>query len=265
MARKIENMGVVITGASAGIGAALARELNARGARLLLAARRLDRLEQLNAELGGRHILQVCDVASPTDCATLVDAAFAALGRVDTLVLNAGYGETRRLADMTLDRVHAMFATNLYGTLEPIRLALPRLLSQPAMDGYRGQIMVVSSAAARRGLPMGAVYSATKSAQLSVAEGLRVELAGSGVAVTTVHPIGTRTEFFDVASVKGGSPKPLRAAGGMMQSADLVAKRMVAAIERPRPEVWTFLPARVALAVTALFPRLGDRIMMRVR
>lgn len=265
MPRSLRDMNVLITGASAGIGAALARELHTRGARLVLSARRADRLDALNAELGGTHLVVPGDIASPDDCARLIDTAFARLGRLDTLVLNAGYGEMRPVIEMTPDRVNAMFATNLLGTTEPIRLALPKLLQQQPRDGYRAQIMIVSSAAARRGLPFYGVYSATKAAQLSVAEALRVELSDAAIPVTSVHPVGTTTEFFDVAQTKGGRVMPARMKGDVTQSPAHVASRMTPAIERPTREVWPYRPARFALSLVTLFPSLGDAIMKKAR
>lgn len=261
-------MTVLITGASAGIGAALARQLHAAGAKLILSARRVDRLESLNRELGGGHGVVPADVADPEQCGLLVERAFAAVGRLDTLVLNAGYGEMKPVAECAPEDVHAIFNTNLLGTIEPIRRALPRLLGQPPRDGVRAQIMIVSSAAARRGLPYFGVYSATKAAQLSVAEALRVELRGRGVPVTTVHPVGTATEFFDVAQQRGGRTMPPRVPGDIQQTAEQVAAAMVRAIRRPGThggEVWPFRPARFALALATLMPGFTDRIMARAR
>lgn len=265
MARAIQGMSVVITGASAGIGAALARELHSRGARLVLSARRGDRLEELNRELGGGHVVVVGDVAVPADCGRIVEAGFARFGRVDTLVCNAGYGEMRKVAEMTPERVTAMFATNVLGTTECIRLALPRMKEQSPRDGWRGQVMIVSSAAARRGIPFFGVYAATKAAQLSIAEALRVELRDAGVAVTSVHPVGTTTEFFIVAEEKGGRKMAPRARGDVTQTAGHVAMRMRTAIQRPRAELWPLRPARWALSFATLCPGLVDSIMARAR
>src|SRR5437870_3976754 len=99
MRRGINGMVVVITGASAGIGAALARDLAARGARLVLAARRLDRLEDLNRTLGGDHLCVRADVSDPADCENLIRRAAGHFGRLDTLVCNAGYGILRPVAE----------------------------------------------------------------------------------------------------------------------------------------------------------------------
>jgi short-subunit dehydrogenase len=121
--------------------------------------------------------------------------------------------------------------------------------------------MIVSSAAARRGVPYLGPYAATKAAQLSIAEAMRVELRGKGIAVTSVHPVMTKTEFGEVAEVGGDIKLPRM--GGPRQTVDHVARRMMAAIARPRPEVWPHQLTRVQLAFAALFPRVADFIMTK--
>src|SRR5450755_3722307 len=218
MPRSLQNMVVVITGASAGIGRALAEALSPLGAKLTLAARRLDRLTELNAKLGGQHQIIEADVSKPEDCKRLIDEAHAHHGRIDTVVCNAGYGLAKSVIDTTADELRRIFETNLFGTTDTIRAAVPIMLQQPERDGYRGQIMIVSSAVARRGLPFFGAYSATKAAQLSISEALRVELKPSGIAVTSVHPVGTETEFFDVAGQRGNGAVPPPVKGEVRQT-----------------------------------------------
>jgi NAD(P)-dependent dehydrogenase (short-subunit alcohol dehydrogenase family) len=156
------------------------------------------------------------------------------------------------------------FETNVLGTLDCVRPAVPHMLKQEPSGGWRGQVMIVSSAAGRRGLPYFGVYSATKSAQLSLAEAMRVELRDERIAVTSVHPIGTETEFGDAARAAGNHNLAIRRINGeVRQSAATVARRMVAAIERPRPEVWPFAPSRWALSVGTLMPGVVDRVMAK--
>jgi len=258
-------MVVAITGASAGIGRELARQLASRGAKLVLGARRLDKLEELKRELGGDHVIVACDVSKTADCERFVNAAISAFGRLDTLVCNAGYGEFRRVAETTSEQFEAIFRTNLFGTMDCIRAALPQMAKQDPRDNYRGQIMIVSSAAARRGLPFFGPYAATKAAQLSLAEALRVELGGKAIAVTSVHPIGTRTEFFEVAEQRGGRKMPNRVKFDLMQDASVVARKMIRGIEHPRPEVWPFWPHRYLLALGSIMPGMVDRVMGKAR
>lgn len=260
--RDLKNMVVAITGASAGIGRALAVELHHQGARLALAARREDALTALNTELGGGHLIQRCDVARADDCAAFIAATQARYERIDTLVCNAGYGLARRIGEMTPAEWQAIIATNLYGTTDCIRAALPLMITQDQRDGWRAQVMIVSSCLARRSGPESGAYSATKAAQLSVAEALRIELADSRIAVTSVHPIGTATEFWDAATAVGGRA-PVRSASEPTQSAVTVAQRMIRAISRPRPEVWPHPLARWVFGLATLFPGLTDRAVRR--
>jgi short-subunit dehydrogenase len=154
-----------------------------------------------------------------------------------------------------------MFATNVFGTTDCIYYALPVMAKQEVRDGWRGQVIIVSSAAGRRGLPFFAHYSGTKAAQLGIAEGLRVELREKWIAVTSVHPIGTDTEFFEVAQTEGKA----RMAGvfekGIHQSARRVAREMVRGIASPKPEVWPMRPARWLVSMGTLMPGVVDRVM----
>jgi short-subunit dehydrogenase len=255
-------MVVAITGASAGIGQALAQSLHARGAKLVLAARRLDRIESLNRELGGQHLALQIDVSDPSQCELLVSRTVEHFGQLDTLVCNAGYGVLRAVAESGADETLRMFQTNVFGTTDCIRAAVPVMRGQSPESGWRGQVMIVSSAVARRGLPYYGVYSATKAAQLSLAEAMRVELKQDRIAVTSVHPIGTETEFGEAGRKAGKHGLEIQKINGeVRQSAETVAKRMVAAIERPRPEVWPFAPSRWMVSVGTLIPGVVDRIM----
>ncbi|HWE01435.1 MAG TPA: SDR family NAD(P)-dependent oxidoreductase [Tepidisphaeraceae bacterium] len=261
MKRALLDMVVIITGASAGIGRALAVELGQHGARLALAARRLDRLEALNRELGGDHLCVAADVAQTPDCVRIVDETLRRFGRIDTLVCNAGYGFQAPVAQTTDEQMLAVFQTNVIGTLACIRAATPHMLKQEMRDGWRGQIMIVSSAVARRSLPFFGAYSATKAAQLSLAEAMRVEVSPRQICVTSVHPGGTQSEFGDVSASLSGGKRPGRIAGEIQQTSQEVARAMLRAIERPRPEVWPIALYRWATGLGTLMPRLVDRMM----
>lgn len=137
--RRLEGGVVVITGASAGIGRALAVHLSTRGARLVLAAPRVERLQELNDSLGGGHVCVQTDVAAEADCERLVARAIAAFGRIDTLICNAGYGLIRPVARLTRDEGRSLFDTNVLGTTDCIRHALPHILNQEPRDGGAGR------------------------------------------------------------------------------------------------------------------------------
>lgn len=257
-------MVVIITGASSGIGLALARELSARGSRLVLAARRLEKLQEINRQLGGEHLVVQTDVSKPDECQRLIHQTYGRFARLDTLICNAGYGASVEITDMDPDAWSRMIATNLLGTTECIRAAVPMMMHQTQTAGYRGQIMIVSSAAARRGLPYFGAYSATKAAQLSVAEALRAELYDDQIAVTTVHPVTTETPFFDRAEKEGGHKINTPGRQKTRRSAESVARAMARGITRPTREVWPMRPSRLLLSMATAFPWLVDRVMVRM-
>ncbi len=263
MARELRDMVVVITGASAGIGMELARQLSAAGAKLALAARREDRLRDLNRELGGVHLAVRCDVANPADCDNLINQTIAKFGRLDTLVCNAGYGTYKRVDETDAAEVRKMLDVDVVGTTECIRLAIPHMQRQDLSSGWRGQIMIVASAASRRGTPFIGIYSGAKAAQLAIAEALRVELSDVRIAVTSIHPTPTKTEFRQVAERLGKYRLPPSSGFIKTQTAQEVVAAMVRAIRRPRPEVWPWPAAGWLLSVGTLCPRWMDRLMYR--
>jgi len=261
-------MVTAIAGASSGIGRALAVNLAERGGKLVLGARRLDRLQalarEIDGEIGRDHYCRRIDVSHPEDCRELISAAVEKFGRIDTLVCNAGYGFARPLECMSGEDIRRIFDTNLFGTIECCRVAISAMKKQELRDGFRGQLMIVSSACARRGLPYFSIYAATKAAQLSLAEGLRIELKPLDIAVTSVHPVLCETDFFSTATdLSGMSPAAL--AQGGKQSPQVVASRMTRAIERPCRELWPKPMSRLSLNLAAMLPAMTDKVMCRIR
>jgi NADP-dependent 3-hydroxy acid dehydrogenase YdfG len=181
---------VAITGASAGIGRATARELIGAGARVALGARRADRLEALERKFPGRAVAVPMDVRIPDDARRLVATAVDRFGRLDSLVANAGIGMYGGILDHTDEALATMVDTNVGGTVWPIRAALPEMLK-----AGRGDIVIVASVAGFRGGADEAVYAATKFAQVGLAGSLDRELRQKGIRVTTIGPAGTATEF----------------------------------------------------------------------
>ncbi|HEY7525049.1 MAG TPA: SDR family oxidoreductase [Candidatus Limnocylindrales bacterium] len=180
----------VITGASAGIGQATARELLGAGARVVVGARRQERLDALQAEFPGRVASVRMDVRSPDDSRRLVATAVERFGRLDTLVANAGIGMYGGILDHTDDDLALMMDTNVAGTVWPIRAAVPTMI-----EAGQGDIVIVASVAGFRGGADEAVYAATKFAQVGLAGALDRELREKGIRVTTIAPAGTSTEF----------------------------------------------------------------------
>lgn len=224
---------VAITGATAGIGRATARQLVAHGARVALGGRRADRLEALVAELGDEHAVAVAmDVRSPADNHRLVAAAVERWARLDSVVANAGIGLYGGILDHTDEQLETMMDTNYAGTVWTIRAALP-----PMLEAGGGDVVIVSSVAGFRGGPDEAVYAGTKHAQVGLAGSLDRELRERGVRVTLVCPAGTATEF---AVGSGRTEDDPRFADWL--TADDVAAAVVTTLRQPRTlrtAIWT--------------------------
>lgn len=249
---------VAITGASAGIGLALARHLVADGARVVAFARRADRLDALAAEARPGAVLGVPgDVTRESDLQRMVDRAVAEFGRLDVLVCNAGIGFHGTLEATPPDVIHRLIDVNLLGTIHAVRAALPVMRRQ----GH-GHIVVIASIVARRGVEGSSVYSATKAAQLAFVESLRAEFLGTDLHASVVLPVSTATEFHAAIArdygqaVRGHGPK---------QSADRVARAIVRCIRRPRAEVYPFRWAKVLSVFSAMAPAQADRLVRRFR
>jgi len=187
---------LLITGASSGIGAATARAAAGKY-RLVLAARRVEPLEELVAELGGegRALAVRCDVTEWDEVQAMVTAAIERFGRIDAVFANAGFGATRGFLEESPEHWRSMVLTNVYGVALTIRATLPHLLERG--DGH---FLVTSSVAGRRALP-GSLYSATKWAATAIGEALRAELRqmheNRDIRVTLIEPGMTDTPFFD--------------------------------------------------------------------
>jgi NADP-dependent 3-hydroxy acid dehydrogenase YdfG len=206
----------VITGASSGIGAATARHAAEAGYRLVLAARSLERLESLAAELGGteRALAVRCDVAEWDDQQALAAAALDAFGRIDVVFANAGFGAKRGFLEETVEHWRSMVLTNVYGAALTVRATLP------ALKEARGHLLLTGSVAGRRALP-GSLYSCTKWAVTAMGEAVRLELNGTGVRVTLIEPGMVATPFFDTVPLEGAL------------EADDVARAVMYAVEQP--------------------------------
>lgn len=254
MRREIRGRVVAITGASSGIGEALALLLAAKGARLVLGARREERLRAVAEECrrrGGEAIAWRTDVTVPRDLELLCGAAVEQLGRLDALVNNAGRGHVEPLAKLPLERLREQMETNFFSAFHGVRAALPIMMAQGS-----GHLIFVSSVLQKRGIPYMAGYCAAKAAMGSMAESLRVELRGSGIAVTTIVPGATATEFNAASTgVAGKGPT------GLVQSADAVARTIERAIRRPRPEAYPARILRLMAIANEVSPRLVDLAM----
>jgi NADP-dependent 3-hydroxy acid dehydrogenase YdfG len=218
---------VVITGASSGIGEATARLLAAQGARLVLGARRADRLEALAAELGGEVRIRPTDVRRRGDVRALVDLAVQAHGRLDVLVSNAGVARIAPLEDQAVEDWEEMIDVNLRAVLYGIEASLPHFRAQGS-----GHVVNVVSTSGLRIVPGQAVYAATKNAVRTLSEALRQE-AGADLRVTAVSPGMTRTELVDSVPDAGARAAARERMDEIGMPADAIARAIAFAIEQP--------------------------------
>lgn len=193
------NTTVVVTGASSGIGAELARELARRGYRLTLVARRTEKLRELADELEGEHAVEPCDLQDPEARAELADRL--AEDDVVGLVNNAGYGATGPFAEADLDWQQNMVQLNCQAVVDLTGRFLPAMVDRGA-----GSVLNLASLAANQPIPNMATYAASKAFVLSFSEALHAELGGTGVSVTAVQPGPVQTDFWEVAGEQGRNP-----------------------------------------------------------
>jgi NADP-dependent 3-hydroxy acid dehydrogenase YdfG len=220
---------VAITGASSGIGEAAARSLAAAGAKVVLGARRLDRLEAIAAGIrrdGGEVELQVTDVSKREDLTRLVKKAQERFGRLDVLIGNAGLMPLSPLDDLRVDEWDRMIDVNIKGVLYGIAAALPVFRAQGS-----GHFINVSSVAGHRVSPTTAVYSATKYAVRAISEGLRQE-AGDKIRVTIISPGAVESELAETIS-NADVKKRILDYRKMAIPAEAIAAAMAYAISQP--------------------------------
>ncbi len=255
---------IVITGASTGIGRATARACARAGMDVAVSARRLNLVEALAGEirtLGRRAFASTCDVRHDEEVAAFVSSAHSALGRVDAVLANAGFGFEAGVADMTDAQLREIFEVNFYGTMRVIRAAVPIFRARRG-----GHILITSSAVGRFTLPYYAAYTATKAAQTHIGRALRVELAPECIDVSTIHPITTTTDFFEVSAARSGRksiPLSRQVSSLFIQPPERVANAIVRCLRRPVPEVWTCHSARLLGGLLTISPRLADFLMSR--
>ena len=249
---------IAITGASAGIGRATALRLARDGASLAICARRADRLEALALEItaaGGQALPVVADVTSESDMTRLVDATVARFGRLDVMMCNAGFGIYGAIDRIAPGQMRQLIDVNFMGTYYATRSALAVFRRQA-----RGHVIIVSSIVGKRGVPYMGAYSATKFAQVGLAECLRAEEHGSGIHVSVVYPVSTMTEFNEVMSRESGFESE---GAGPRQDAAHVADAIARAIEHPVPEVYPLQKARGLVLLNAIAPGIADRVVKK--
>ena len=256
--RKISGSRILLTGASSGIGRALAIELAREGARLVLVARRPEKLEEVEREVeaaGGHAVLCVGDV---TEAATR-NAALAAceehLGGLDVLINNAGVGGLGRFDEAQSDRLRRIMEVNFFAVAEWTRAALPLL-----RKGNKPMVVNIGSILGHRAIPHFSEYSASKFALRGLTESLRPELSPFGIDVLLVSPGSTDTDFYDNAI---GGRKPLPWSSGGHVSTEHVARATAKAMRRGKREIVPSGTGRMLVWINRICPRMVDRWMQK--
>ena len=244
----LNNARVIITGASQGIGRAIALEFSGRGARIALAARNRPALDELATEIrdrGGEAVVIPTDVTIPAQVERMTTETIRALGGIDVLVNNAGVGLNASIADAEAADVEALFRLNVLAVASTIRAVIPVMRAQQS-----GMIINISSVAGRIVVPRIGYYSASKFALTAIGDALRMEEGHRGIRVMNVFPGTTRSNF---------GRNRLGARGSLAHQqvppvpAEKVARRIAAAVERNRRTVYvSWFPDRMGVAANHL-------------
>ncbi|MBO3759344.1 SDR family oxidoreductase [Ciceribacter sp. L1K22] len=219
---------VLITGASSGIGAGIAREMAAAGAKLMLGARRTERLETLVAEIranGGTAEFRRLDVTDRADVEAFAEAARQAFGRVDVIVNNAGVMPLSPMDSMKVDEWMRMVDVNIKGVLHGIAAVLPEMTGRGS-----GHVINIASVGALRVYPMAAVYCATKYAVRAISEGLRLER--QDIRVTCIHPGVVESELADTITDLAAA-EAMKSFRAVALTPDAIGRAVRYAIEQP--------------------------------
>lgn len=253
----MKNKVVVITGASSGIGRALAIEFASKGARLSLGARRTDLLEKLRAELPGTELLiSNTDVSVESDCQLLIEQTMKRFGQIDVLINNAGISMRALFEEVDLKVIRQVMDVNFYGTVYCTKYALPHLLKT------RGSLVGIISIAGFVGLPGRTGYSASKFAIRGFLDTVRIENLKKGLHVLVAAPGFTASEVRKVAlsndgTQQGETPRDET----KMMSAEACARHIVHAVEKRKRElILTFVEGKLTVFLGKFFPTLLDKL-----
>ncbi|NCC35685.1 MAG: SDR family NAD(P)-dependent oxidoreductase [Chloroflexia bacterium] len=244
---------VVLTGASAGIGAATARAFAQAGAHLVLVARSPEPLTHLVASLPGTHLMVPTDVADPVACHSLISQAVNRYGPVDLLINNAGVGLSGPVSTLDHDDLTRTLAVNLFGPLALMQAVLPVMRARGS-----GHIINVSTVLAVQTLPYLGGYAAAKAGLERLSDALRMELQGSGIKVSLVRPGTTRTAFSQHRLGKGGEQRRFASPG---VGPEVVARTILRVARRPARVTYVTVGDRIGVIAASLFPSLIERIL----
>lgn len=258
MSISLKGKTILITGASSGIGAATAKACIKHGMRCVISARRENRLNQIADELGELCIPIAGDVTESGFNKQLLNE----VEDIYAVFANAGHGLDQQIIDCELDncrQFRELFELNLFAAVELASLCANRMLKNQS-----GHIVFCASCLSKFATPQHGAYCASKSALEAVAKSMRMELKTSGIYVSSVHPIGTATEFFDSSASRSGKTESefkKRSPSWTMQSPEKVAKAVIQCLKKPKAEVWTSSSMRECSRLFSAFPSLAQRIV----
>lgn len=248
---------VIITGASSGIGRALAKEFASQGSKLVLAARRIELLNELESELSGVEIESVqTDVSFEDDCKKLVEKAVARFGKIDVLINNAGISMRALFEGLELQVMHKLMDVNFWGTVYCTKYALPHLLKT------QGSLVGVISIAGYVGLPGRTGYSASKFAVRGFLDTIRIENLKKGLHVLVAAPGFTASDVRKAALTSDGTPQgeTPRNEEKMMTSEECASQIYKAVVNRKRQLILTFVEGKLTVFLSKFFPKLIDKL-----
>ena len=258
---KIKGERVLLTGASSGIGKALAFELARKGARIILTSRQFDLLEKAAQEIKCTFpdtmtpLAIDCDVTNRKDVRKVIHFCAEHYGGIDILINNAGIGVYGACEKTSLEDLRSLMEVNFFGSVHFILEVLPLM-----REAGKGLIVNISSLAAKHGVPYLAAYGASKAALASLSQSLDAELVGSGISVLTVYPGYTQTDFFKKEKKVGGARRPDKP----YASPQKVAEAVVAGIEKEKHELVLSTEGKALILCQSLVPWLVRKGMERI-
>jgi len=256
-----QNAVVIITGASSGIGLAIAKEYAKRNTNLVLAARSLEALDEIAGKLSNsnNNIITVkADVSKENDCKQIVEKTIEAFGRIDVLINNAGISMRACFVETDIKVIHRVMDVNFWGTVYCTKYAMPYLLKSG------GSVVGVSSIAGYKGLPGRTGYSASKFAMHGFLEALRIENLKKGVHVMVACPGFTESNIRNVALSKDGSQQGESPRDeNKMMGADEVARRIVRGIDKRKRSLIMSREGKLTVLLSRFFPKMTDNMVYK--
>ncbi|WP_338470177.1 SDR family oxidoreductase [Niallia sp. XMNu-256] len=252
---RLQHKNIIITGASSGVGRSLAEKCAENGANLILLARRLDVLKEIQTDLQTRYSVSVrifkLDVSDTDEVKNVFGQIIKEIGQIDVLVNNAGFGLFRTAHETSIEKIKDMFAVNVIGLIACTNMVLPVMLQQE-----EGHIINIASQAGKIATPKSSSYAATKHAVLGFTNSLRMEVSDMNIFVTAVNPGPIQTNFFSIADETGSYAKNVKR---FMITPDFVASKIVNAVLTNKRELNLPRWMNAGSVLFALFPRLFEK------